>query len=132
MEVISNDLQIKNYKAGDIVIKKNQQKNSTLFIILEGNLKHASTGHIFADKGKCIGDEWIIQQESVEEFYDADLIAAVDMKVGEMTRYQFEVSICGKYEDVVKENAAITVLRKVELFRHLTIFEMQKLRNDNP
>jgi signal-transduction protein with cAMP-binding, CBS, and nucleotidyltransferase domain len=49
------------------------------------------------------------------------------MKIGEMTRYQFEVSIGGKYEDVVKENAAITVLRKVELFRPLELPEMKKL-----
>ena len=127
-DIINNEMVVKSYKAGDIVIASKTPKHSRLFFILEGNLKVAKTGAIFADKGVCIGDEYVTGSQENGEYLD-DLIAGGDIKIGEITIYQFEVSIGGKYDEVVKENAATNILKNVYLFRTLPINAMKQLFN---
>lgn len=67
--------------------------------------------------------------ENDDSTYDDDLIAAADTKIGELTKYQFEISIGGKFEEVVKENAATNILRKVYLFSTLGPNDMKDLFN---
>ena len=49
------------------------------------------------------------------------------MKVGELTKYQFELSIGGRYEEVMKENIATNVLKRVYLFNSLDGGKMKEL-----
>ena len=127
-DIIINEMEVKSYKAGDVVVHVKTPKYSKIFFILEGNLKVAKTGQLYADKGQCIGDSYVTGTQESGEYAD-DLIAGGDIKVGEITIYQFEVSIGGKYEDVVKENAATNILKNVYLFRTLPITAMKQLFN---
>jgi cGMP-dependent protein kinase len=124
---IIRDIQQKTYKGGDIVIPVGTPCQSKLFIVLSGKLQLARTSQTYAEKATCIGDNFVSKNNTMEIKYEDDIIAGVDMKLGEMTKYQFEVSIGGKYEEVVKENAATNILRKVYLFSSLDSKTMKTL-----
>ncbi|CAG9329651.1 unnamed protein product [Blepharisma stoltei] len=124
---IIRELHIKSYKGGDIVIQAGTLCNSKLYIIITGRLQFAKTTQLFADKGTAVGDVHVTQTLAEDQKYEDDMIASADMKVGELTKYRFEVSIGGRYEDVVKENAATNVLRKVYLFNTLDSTKMKEL-----
>lgn len=126
-ESIIRELHQKSYKGGDVVIQSGTPCNSKLYIVITGRLQYARTSQIFADKGTAVGDIYVTQSNLDEQKYEDDMIAAADMKVGELTKYRFEVSIGGRYEDVVKENAATNVLRKVYLFNTLDSTKMKEL-----
>jgi cGMP-dependent protein kinase len=115
------------YKAGDVVIKLNASRYSMLYFILEGNLKYARTGSLFADKGTCVGADYVLMSRVGDEIYEDDIIAGAEMHIGEMTKYKFESTIEGKFEDVIKENAATNILRQVPLFQTLSINSMKSL-----
>ena len=126
-ELIFSEMTIVSYKAGDVVIHAGTPKQSRLLFVLEGNLKIAKTGELFMDKGTCLGDKFVTDVTSEEANYEDDIIAGGDIKVGEMPKYRFEVSIGGKFEDVVKENAATNILKNVYLFRTLPVTKMKQL-----
>ena len=118
---IKEGLSIKHYKGGDVVIHTNTLCKSKLYFVLEGNLKYARSGLVFADKGNSVGAEYVTQTSPLEDVYWDDVIAGNEKNtsVGELTKYQFEVCIGGKFSEVVKENAATNILMKVNLFRHI-------------
>ena len=124
---IVKDLHLKSYKGGDIVIPSGTACKSKLYVIITGRLQWAKSSSIFSDKSNCVGDAYIIKSHSEDSKYDDDLIAAADMKVGELTKYQFELSIGGRYEEVMKENIATNVLKKVFLFNSLDGTKMKEL-----
>lgn len=126
-EKIFGDIHERNYKGGDVVIPMGSLKKSKIYIIISGRLQFARTSLSFADKGTCVGDEYITKSHEEDSKYEDDLIASNDMKVGEMTKYQFDLSIGGRYEEVVKENAATNILKKVSLFTSLDTHKMKKL-----
>ncbi|CAG9331043.1 PKG_35 [Blepharisma stoltei] len=126
-ELICKDIDHRVYKGGDVVIPQSTLCKLKLYIVISGRLQYARTSHTFADKGTCVGDQYITQVNPEDVKYEDDMIAASDMKVGELTKYKFEVSIGGKYEDVVKENAATNILRKVFLFKTLDSSQMKEL-----
>ena len=115
------------YKPGDIVISMGSSCKSKIYIIISGRLQFAKTSFSFCDKGNCVGDSYVTKSHGEELKYEDDLIAAADMKVGEMTKFQFEMAIGGKYDEVVKENAATNVLKKVNLFSTLDNPKMKEL-----
>ena len=126
-EAIVKDLHLKSYKGGDVVIPLGTSCKSKLFIIISGRLQWAKTSALFADKANCVGDAFVTKSYTEEAKYEDDLIAAADMKVGELTKYQFELSIQGRYEEVMKENTATNVLKKVYLFNTLDSAKMKEL-----
>lgn len=126
-EAISKDIHERNYKGGDVVIPLGSPCKSKIYIIISGRLQYAKTSLSYADKGTCVGDMYVTKSHGEDLKYEDDLIAAADMKVGEITKYQFEISIGGKYEEVVKENAATNVLKKVYLFSTLENTKMKDL-----
>jgi CRP-like cAMP-binding protein len=113
-DAIVNDLTIVDYRSGDIVIAKGDLCRNKLFVIVSGRIQNSRNIHLFAEKGFCIGDDFIYDND--ETRYEDDFIAGCDMQVGEMTKYQLELTLQGKYEDIVRENSALKVLRKVWLF----------------
>jgi cGMP-dependent protein kinase len=113
-DAIVNDLTIVDYRSGDIVITKGDSCKRKLFVIISGRIQNSRNIHLFAEKGFCIGDEFI--DDNNETCYEDDFIAGCDMQVGEITKYQLELTLGGKYEDIVRENSALAVLRKVWLF----------------
>ena len=125
-ETILRDIHERNYKGGDVVIPMGSPCKSKIYIIISGRLQYAKTSFSHTDKGNCVGDNYVTKSHAEDTKYEDDLIAAMDMKVGEMTKYQFELSIGGKYEEVVKENAATNILKKVTLF---TSLDSQKLKD---
>ena len=126
-EIIINEMSIVSRKAGDVVIQAGTAKQSKLIFVLEGNLKVAKTGAIFMDKGTCLGDKYVTEIETEEPNYTDDIIAGGDINIGEIPKYRFEVSIGGKFGDVVKENAATNILKNVYLFRTLPVTKMKQL-----
>lgn len=128
-EAISKDLHEKNYKGGDVVVPIGSQCKSKIYIVITGRLQYAKASTMFIDKGNCIGDLYVTKNHGEDLKYEDDLIASGDMKVGEITKYQFEISIKGKYEEVIKENAATNVLKKVSLFCTLDNNKMKELFN---
>lgn len=128
-DAIVKDLHERKYKGGDVVIPMGSPCKSKIYIIISGRLQYAKTSFSFSDKGTCVGDIYITRSHGEELKYEDDLIAAADMKVGEMTKYQFELSIGGRYDEVVKENAATNVLKKVHLFSALENSKMKELFN---
>ena len=126
-EAIVKDLHMKSYKGGDIVIQSGTSCKSKLYIIINGRLQWAKSSVLFADKATCVGDIYVTKSLSEDFKYEDDLIAAADMKVGELTKYQFELSIQGRYEEVMKENTATNVLKKVYLFNSLDSVKMKEL-----
>lgn len=126
-EIIINEMTVVNCKAGDVVIQAGTAKQNKLLFVLEGNLKVAKTGAIFMDKGTCLGDKYVTEIATEELNYVDDIIAGGDIKIGEIPKYRFEVSIGGKFEDVVKENAATNILKNVYLFRTLPVTKMKQL-----
>jgi cGMP-dependent protein kinase len=128
-EAIIKDLHEKNYKGGDVVIPVGSQCKSKIYIIITGRLQYAKASTMLIDKGNCVGDVYVTKSHAEDLKYEDDLIAAGDMKIGEITKYQFEISIKGKYEEVIKENAATNVLKKVSLFSSLEATKMKDLFN---
>ena len=118
-ESIIRDLIYQTYKPGDVVIPNQSLCQGKLYIVISGRLQYARTSQIFAEKGTCKGDEFITLRGQDQARYEDDMIAGCDVKMGELTKYQFEISIQGKYKEVVKENAAMNVLRRVYLFSSL-------------
>ena len=106
-----------NYNTGDIVIPKGTVCSSRFYILLIGKIQNSKNSLLFVDKGNCIGDTFLsgIQESKYEE----DLIACCDTKVVEMTKYQFESALGGKFDDVIRQNAAIEAIRKVWLFNSI-------------
>ena len=113
-EAILKELKIIEYNSGDVVIHKGENCSNKLYVIISGRMQNSRNIHLFADKGFCIGDEFLGKGLSAR--YEDDFIAGCNMEVGEITKYQLEMILGGKYEDIIKENSAINVLRKVWLF----------------
>lgn len=124
---IVKDLHLKSYKGGDVVIPMGTSCKSKLYIIINGRLQWAKSSALYADKANCVGDVYVTKSHAEDSKYEDDLIAASDMKVGELTKYQFELSIGGRYEEVMKENTATNVLKKVYLFNSLDNAKMKEL-----
>ena len=127
-EQIRQGLVINQFKGGDVVIRNSEKRCSKLYIVIEGNLKYAKTSTLLADRATCIGDQDITLPRANEDTFTDDIIAGNNNnRIGELTRYQFEVCIGGKFEEVVKENAATNVLMKVHLFKHLKSEDLKEL-----
>lgn len=118
-ESILRELVPQVYKPGDVVISNQSLCQAKLYIVITGRLNYARTSQVFAEKGDCVGDEFVTLKGQDQARYEDDIIAAGDVKIGELTKHHFENSIRGKYKDVVKENAAMNVLRRVYLFSSL-------------
>jgi cGMP-dependent protein kinase len=118
-EGILRDLEYRTYKAGDIVIPNQSLCQSNLYIIISGRLYYAKTSLPFSEKGACIGDDFVTLSNQDQARYEDDMIAGCDAKIGELTKYKFENAIGGKYKEVVRENNAMNVLRRVYLFSSL-------------
>ena len=118
-EGILRELEYKTYKAGDLVIPNQSLCQSKLYIVISGRLHYARTSISFAEKGLCIGDEFVTLSSQDQARYEDDMIAGCDVKMGELTKYKFENAIGGKYKEVVRENNAMNVLRRVYLFSSL-------------
>lgn len=117
----------RHYKAGDVVIASGSTAVTKMIFVMSGRLQYAKTSALFCDKGTVIGDIYVTRTYNDDVKYDEDFIAGCDMKVGEITKYQFEMAIGGKYEDIVKENAATNVLRKIFLFTNIDSGKMKDL-----
>jgi cGMP-dependent protein kinase 1 len=117
----------KKYKAGDVVISSGTPCSSKIYIIISGRLQYATNSLIVCDKGTLLGDAYVASSENTDAKYHDDLIAGSDMKVGEITRYQFEMAIGGRFQDVVKENAASNVLRKIFIFSGIEVYNIKYL-----
>ncbi|OMJ90745.1 hypothetical protein SteCoe_6822 [Stentor coeruleus] len=126
-ESILRDLEYKTYKAGDVVIPNQSSCQGKLYIVISGRLHYARTSQIFAEKASCIGDEYVTLKNQDQARYEDDMIAGCDAKVGELTKYKFENSIGGKYKEVVRENNAMNVLRRVYLFSSLDSKTLKEL-----
>lgn len=113
-EAILKELKIVEYSSGDVIIHKGENCSNKLYVIISGRMQNSRNIHLFADKGLCIGDEFLGSRDSAR--YEDDFIAGCDMEIGEITKYQLEMILGGKYEDIIKENSAINILRKVWLF----------------
>lgn len=119
----------KNFKAGDVVIGLGTTKASKMFFIMSGRLQYAKNSILFCDKGNVVGDMFVTRVGDDNLKYEDDFIAGCDMKVGEITKYQFEMAIGGKYEEIIKENAATNVLRKIFVFSHIDYTKLKELFN---
>ena len=126
-ESIANDMEQRSYKGGDVVIQMGLLCNSKLYIIISGRLQYAKTSFSFSDKGTCVGDNYVTKSNLQELKYEDDLIAATDMKVGELNSNKFKIAIGGIYEDVVKENAIKDLLKKVHVFSTLDNQRLKEL-----
>ena len=124
---IVKELRLKSYKGGDVVIPMGTPCKSKLYVVISGRLQWAKSSALFSDKANCVGDAFIIKSHNEDSKYEDDLIAAADMRVGELTKYQFELAIGGRYEEVMKENIATNVLKKVYLFNSLDGAKMKEL-----
>jgi cGMP-dependent protein kinase len=117
----------RHYKAGDVVIGIGTSAVTKMIFVMSGRLQYAKNSTQFYDKGSVIGDIYVTRTFNDDVKYQEDFIAGCDMKVGEITKYQFEMAIGGKYEDIVKENAATNVLRKIFLFTSIESSKMKEL-----
>ena len=126
-EAILRELTYEAYKAGDVVIPNQSLCQRKLYIMISGRLHYARTSKIFAEKGTCIGDEYITLKEEDKARYEDDMIAGCDVKIGLLSIYTFEHAIGGKYKDVVRENAAMNVFRRVYLFSSLDSKTLKEL-----
>ena len=126
-ESILHDLEYQTYKAGDVVIANQSLCQGKFYIVISGRLKYARTSQLFAEKATCIGDEYITLKGQDQARYEDDMIADCDVKVGELAKHKFELSIGGKYKEVVKENTAMNVLRRVYLFSSLDSKTLKEL-----
>lgn len=124
-EAILKDINIVSYKAGDIVIPKGALCCSKIYIIISGRLQNSKSTMMFAEKGHCIGDTFLVNKEDVK--YEDDIISANNIRVGEMTRYQLEATLGGKYDEIIKENTAVSILRKISLFSTIDDSKMRYL-----
>ena len=126
-EAILRAITEKSYKAGDIIISSGSPCSTKMYFVMSGRIQYAKSTILFCDKGSVLGDNHVTITIQDDKRYEDDLIAGCDMKVGEITKYQFENAIGGKFENVIKENAASNVLRKVYLFSSIESSKMAEL-----
>jgi cGMP-dependent protein kinase 1 len=119
----------KAFKAGDVVISVGTSMAQKMYFVMSGRLQFAKNSVLFCDKGNAIGDSHVTRSSNEEMKYEDDLIAGCDMKIGEITKYQLEMAIGGKYEEVIKKNAASNVLRKILIFSSIEYSKMKDLFN---
>ena len=116
-ECIISNLTLTIFNPGDVVIPINTPYSSKIYIIITGRLVYSKTCFLLANKGSCIGDMFIGGRNDLR-FHD-DIIAECDTKIGELTKYQLEASLGGIYDEIIKQNAALNILKRVSLFNEL-------------
>ena len=126
-EMLLKNVAEKAYKAGDVVIAMGTVCSAKLFFLMSGRLQYAKNTMLFSDKGTVVGDLYVTRSGNEEVKYQDDFIAGCDMKIAEITKYQFEMAIGGKFENVIKENAASNVLRKIQLFSGIEHTKLKEL-----
>lgn len=125
-KLIIADLAIHSYNTGDIIIPKGTVCAANIFIVISGRIQNARNGVVITDKGNCIGDAFM-NGGRLEIKYQDDYIAGCNMKVASITKYQLEASLRGTYEQILKENSAIDILKKIFLFSSIETSQLSYL-----
>lgn len=122
---ILKKLKIKNYKPGDVIINKGTPCSLKIYILILGKIYKSTNSMLFFENGDIIGDNFITSREEIH--YQEDFIAGSSVKIGEITKYEIEQAIGGTYENILKENIAINIMRKVNLFNSLDTLQIKYL-----
>lgn len=117
-------MKVDTYLKGKLVIPAGTNKGAKLFIVLKGKLKTRS-GTIIGHHFTCLGDKEIVSQ--CPDIYEEDIIADSDCDIAEVTKPQFEECIGGHFEQATANNEALTVLKRVQVLRGLSLEKLTSL-----
>ena len=99
---------------GETVLPAGTLLAQGVFIVLKGELK-TRAGEVFARRFEVVGGEEMMR--STEKAISEDIIAGPGTDLGHMDKAQFEQIIGGSVTIISAQNEAVSVLRRVSIFR---------------
>jgi len=99
---------------GETVLPAGTLLAQGIFIVLKGELK-TRAGEVFARRFEVVGGEEMMK--STEKAISEDIIAGPGTDLGHMDKAQFEQIIGGSVTIISAQNEAVSVLRRVSIFR---------------
>lgn len=117
-------MEIRIFSAGEVIIKKNEEKSQQLVMILKGKAK---IGNKIVEKFECIGITELIEN-SLDKFED-DFVATEPTDTAIISKDQFENCIGGAYHQVTNNNEAFKVLKQVQILRGLSVEKLSALKD---
>lgn len=116
IENIIRNMRISSFPSGQIVINSGVEKGQGLYILLKGSLKNHLEEEMYQSLC-CISDYEIT--EDFGHIFEHELIANENVDIAVISRVDFESVIGGRYKDVINKNEALSVVKKVQIFRDL-------------
>lgn len=113
---------IQKCSSREVVIPSGAQEDKIVRIVLKGTLK---CGDASFTSLSCIGSCCL--NEGCSSCFVYDVVAENDCEIAVISKGLVEISIGGKYSEVVNRNSLIEVLKQVQLFRALPSKAFDKL-----
>lgn len=113
-ESLIDSMAISSPEEGEVVLPAGTKLGLGIYIVLRGELK-TRTGEVFAKRFEVIGGEEMMG--NTEKAISADIIAGSGTDLGQMAKAQFEQIIGGSVTHISAQNEALSVLRRVSIFR---------------
>ena len=113
-ERLLNCITVQRHSPPSIVFTRGQHLGSSVYIVLEGSLKNASST-IFAQAGDCIGEEEVGMTNPTTRIIE-DVLAAEDVFIGEISKERWLSCLSTEPLDTSDSESMIS-LRKVTVFQ---------------
>lgn len=119
------EMQIKSFPASSVVIEAGTVKKQLIYAIVKGSLKAENKAETLYNLYDIIGDDEVINEK--EGSYDHNLVAQGEVDIAFVSSAGLFNSIGGEFSQVTALNEAISILRRVQLFKGLNNEKMIKL-----
>ena len=113
-EALIDHLIISSPSQGEVILPSGTNLSAGIYLVLKGELKTRS-GASFAKRFQVVGGEEMMRNESV--LVSEDVLAEANTDIGYMPKDQFEQVIGGNISHITAQNEALSVLRRVSIFR---------------
>lgn len=113
-ELLINSMEVKGFKAGEVVITKGTMRKNCLVMVLKGEL--IVDGEVF-EKFQCLAVEDIINNS--DRVYESNVLCNREADLALISKEAFENVIGGEFNSVTSGNEAFKVLKKVQILRDL-------------
>mmetsp|Transcript_26521 Transcript_26521/g.26166 ORF Transcript_26521/g.26166 Transcript_26521/m.26166 type:complete len:566 (+) Transcript_26521:186-1883(+) len=107
-------MKIAKFSPGEVVVSKNTVKGAKLCIVMKGRVRGPlGVYETFA----CIGDDKINQ--TCTQNYEENYVADSEVDIAQISKEEFEKCLGGVVVPATNNNAALVVLKQVQLLRNL-------------
>ena len=124
-DMLISKLRILYFEPCNIVINKGTELGMALYIILKGSLKYKNNIY---KRNSIIGTAEIINENY--EFIENDIFSTEIVIIAELLKNDIEDVVGGKLKKYIDENEIMNVLKKVQLFKSLSMLKLRILSSN--